>query len=145
MICIIQRVTKGKVLVNGQVYSEIGKGYVILVGFCDKDTEDNVLKMSEKIVNLRVMADENGKMNLSIIDTKGEILLVSQFTLCADTSQRRPSFIKAKNPDDAKKLYELLTKKLQEKNIPVKTGKFGQYMDVEIVNDGPVTIILNSR
>ncbi len=92
------------------------------------------------------MSDENGKMNKSIIETKGEILLVSQFTLCADvTGGRRPSFIKAKEPKEAERLYLLLVKKLKEKNIVVKTGKFGSYMEVQIVNDGPVTIIIDSK
>lgn len=144
MITVIQRVTQGKVFVEDRLYSQIHKGYVILVGFCEEDNENDVVKMSNKIANLRVMADENGKMNLSIIDAKAEILLVSQFTLCGDVSQRRPSFIHAKKPDEAEKLYRLLIKKLKEKNIPVKTGKFGEYMDVQIYNDGPVTIILNS-
>lgn len=145
MIAVIQRVSQGKVSINNQIYSQIGKGYVILVGFCQEDNEKEVIKMAEKIANLRVMVDEKGKMNLSIIDTKGEILFVSQFTLCGDTSQRRPSFIHAKKPEEAEKLYQLLIDKLKEKNIPVKTGKFGEYMEVEIHNDGPVTIILNSQ
>jgi D-tyrosyl-tRNA(Tyr) deacylase len=101
--------------------------------------------MAEKIANLRIMADENEKMNLNLSQVKGEILLVSQFTLCADTSQRRPSFLKAEKPEIAKKLYQLLIEKLREKNIPVKTGSFGNYMTVEIINDGPVTIILDSK
>lgn len=144
MIALIQRVKSGKVLVERKIYSQIGKGYVILVGFCQGDNEKIVEKMAEKIANLRIMADEEGKMNLNLSQVGGEILLVSQFTLCADTSQRRPSFIKAMKEGEAKKLYEFLIKKLQEKNLPVKTGKFGHYMKVEIVNDGPVTIILNS-
>jgi len=145
MIAVIQRVKTAKVLINNQIYSQIKKGYTILVGFCQEDTQQSVEKMAQKIAHLRVMADENGKMNLSIIDTKGEILLVSQFTLCADTNQRRPSFLSAKNPKEAKKLYQLFVEKLQKKNIPVKTGKFGHYMTVEIVNDGPVTIIMDSK
>ncbi|GAB4219798.1 MAG: D-aminoacyl-tRNA deacylase [Candidatus Microgenomates bacterium] len=145
MIALIQRVKSGKVIVENKQYSTINHGYVILVGFCEKDNEEILKKMAEKIVNLRIMADDKGKMNLNISQVKGEILLVSQFTLCADTSQRRPSFIKALKEDEAKKLYELLIKLLNEKNIPVKTGKFGCYMTVEIVNDGPTTIILDSN
>jgi D-tyrosyl-tRNA(Tyr) deacylase len=145
MIAVIQRVKSGKVLIEEKIYSKIDKGYVILVGFCQKDNENIVLKMTEKIANLRIMADENGKMNLNLSKVKGEILLVSQFTLCADTSQRRPSFINALNEKEAKKLYQFLIKKLQEKNIPVKTGSFGNYMTVEIINDGPTTIILDSK
>jgi D-tyrosyl-tRNA(Tyr) deacylase len=145
MIAVVQRVKSGKVLVDEKIFSQINQGYVILVGFCQGDNENIVLKMAEKIANLRIMADENGKMNLNLSQVKGEILLVSQFTLCADTSQRRPSFISALNEEEAKKLYQFLIKKLQEKNIPVKTGSFGNYMTVEIINDGPTTIILDSK
>jgi len=145
MIAVVQRVKSGKVLVNEKIFSQINYGYVILVGFCQGDNENIVSKMAEKIANLRIMADENGKMNLNLSQVKGEILLVSQFTLCADTSQRRPSFINALNEKEAKKLYQFLIKKLQEKNIPVKTGSFGNYMIVEIINDGPTTIILDSK
>ena len=145
MIAVIQRVKSGRVLIENKVYSQINHGYVILVGFCQKDNENIVSKMAEKITNLRIMADEKGKMNFNISQVKGEILLVSQFTLCADTSQRRPSFIKALEPQKAEKLYHLLAKKLEEKNLLVKTGKFGSCMTVEIINDGPVTIILDSK
>lgn len=145
MISVIQRVKKASVIVENKTFSKIDKGYAILVGFCQEDNEKIVEKMAEKIANLRIMADDKGKMNLNLSQTKGEILLVSQFTLCADTSQRRPSFIKAMKEDEAKKLYHFLIKKLQEKNLVVKTGKFGCYMEVEIINDGPVTIILDSN
>jgi D-tyrosyl-tRNA(Tyr) deacylase len=145
MIAVIQRVKSGRVLIENKVYSQINHGYVILVGFCQKDNENIVSKMAEKITNLRIMADEKGKMNFNISQVKGEILLVSQFTLCADTSQRRPSFIKALEPQKAEKLYHLLAKKLEEKNLLVKTGKFGSCMTIEIKNDGPVTIILDSK
>lgn len=145
MVVLIQRVKSGKVFVEGKIYSQIGKGYVILVGFCRGDDEKIVEKIAEKIANLRIMADEKGKMNYNLSQVGGEILLVSQFTLCADTSQRRPSFIKALKEEEAKRLYEFLVKKLQEKNLPVRTGKFGYYMQVEIINDGPVTIILETE
>ena len=145
MIAVVQRVKSGRVLIENKVYSKINHGYVILVGFCQEDNENIVSKMAEKIANLRIMADKDGKMNLNLSQVKGEILLVSQFTLCADTSQRRPSFISALNEEEAKKLYQFLIKKLQEKNIPVKTGSFGNYMTVEIINDGPTTIILDSK
>jgi len=145
MISLIQRVKSGKVFVDNKIYSQINHGYVILVGFCENDNEEIVKKMAEKIANLRIMADDQGKMNLNISQVNGEILLVSQFTLCADISQRRPSFIKALKEDEAEKLYQLLIKLLTEKNIPVKTGKFGHYMTVEIINDGPTTIILDSK
>ncbi len=144
MIAVVQRVKKASVLINNETYSQIGKGYLIFIGFCQDDNEKTVEKMAGKIANLRVMADDKGKMNLNINQANGEILLVSQFTLCADTSQRRPSFIKAKKTDEAKKLYQQLIHQLTEKNLPVKTGCFGCYMEVEIINDGPVTIILNT-
>lgn len=145
MIAVIQRVKKAKVSVENKIYSEINQGYAILIGFCENDNEKTAEKMAEKIANLRIMPDDQGKMNLNLAQASGEILLVSQFTLCADTSQRRPSFIKAMKEDEAKKLYEYLIKKLQEKNLVVKTGKFGYYMEVEIINDGPTTIIFDSR
>ncbi|MBI2051888.1 D-tyrosyl-tRNA(Tyr) deacylase [Candidatus Roizmanbacteria bacterium] len=146
MIVLIQRVIQGKVLVQNNVFSKIGRGYVVLLGIFQEDTEQDVSKLAEKLSTLRIMADKEGKMNLSITDAKGEVLVVSQFTLCADLSQgRRPSFIKAKNPEEAEKLYELFVSKLKEKGISVKTGKFGQYMEVQILNDGPVTIIADSK
>jgi D-aminoacyl-tRNA deacylase len=146
MIALIQRVTRGKVSINDKLFSEIGNGYVILLGIFEDDKEDDVVKLVDKIANLRVMNDEEKRMNRSILETKGEILLVSQFTLCADVSGgRRPSFIKAKKPDEAEKLYRLTIDKLAEKGIPVKTGRFGAYMDVQLSNDGPVTIIIDSK
>ena len=146
MIALIQRVSSGKVTVKNKLISEIAKGYVILLGIFEEDEDADVLKLVEKISSLRIMSDAQDKMNLSIVDVKGEILLVSQFTLVADlTSGRRPSFIKAKSPDMAKPLYELFIHKLKEKGIPVKTGQFGTYMQVNIVNDGPVTIIADSK
>jgi len=146
MITLIQRVKKGAVSIKGRIFSQISSGYVILLGIFEEDTEKDVVGLTEKIVALRIMSDEKGKMNKSIIETKGEILLVPQFTLCADVKGgRRPSFIKAKKPDEAKKLYKLFAQKLQEKNIAVKTGKFGEYMMVKIFNDGPVTIIVDSK
>lgn len=146
MIALIQRVSEGSVTVNNKLFSEIGKGYVILLGIFEEDGVKDIDKVVEKIANLRIMSDEHDKMNRSILDTKGEVLLVSQFTLCADlTYGRRPSFIKAKKPDEAKKLYDLTTQKLKDKGISVKNGKFGEYMEVAIKNDGPVTVILNSK
>jgi D-tyrosyl-tRNA(Tyr) deacylase len=146
MICLIQRVTKAKVVIENKVYSEILKGYVILLGIFKDDDEKDVNFLVDKIVNLRINQDKQDKMNLSIQDIKGEILVVSQFTLCADTTGgRRPSFINAKKPDEAKKLYELFISKFKEKNINVKTGKFGEKMEIQIFNNGPVTIILDSK
>lgn len=144
MKVVVQRVKKARVLVEKKVFSEIGNGYLALVGFCQDDIQEKVLKMADKLANLRVMADENGKMNYNLIQTKGEILVVSQFTLCADTSQRRPSFISALKEEQAKKLYLLLIDQLKKRGLTVKAGKFGSYMEVELVNDGPVTIILEN-
>lgn len=146
MISVIQRVTQASVTVEGNVISQIGKGYAILVGIFEDDTMEDVEKSVKKIATIRIMSDEEDKMNRSILDVGGEILLVSQFTLCGDiTGGRRPSFIKAKKPEDAKKMYEHMVKLLQNEGINVQTGQFGTYMDVKIHNDGPVTIILNSK
>jgi len=146
MIVLIQRVKRAQVLIKEKLFAQINNGYVILLGIFDKDDEKDIFNLTEKVANLRIMSDEKGKMNKSILETKGEILLVSQFTLCADTEGgRRPSFIKAKPAKEAKILYQLFVQKLKEKNIPVKTGEFGEYMEVQIFNDGPVTIIINSK
>lgn len=146
MLALIQRVTSTKVTIDHQVYSQVNRGYVILLGVFQEDSENDVEKLSDKVVKLRIMADEQGKMNRSITDVKGEILVASQFTLCADLSGgRRPSFIKAKPPHEAEKLYQLFIKRLIEQGITVKNGKFGEYMEVEIINDGPVTIIADSK
>ncbi len=146
MIALIQRVSKSEVVIQDKPYSQIKKGYVILLGAFADDGEKDVKKLVEKIVNLRIMSDEQGRMNKSILDAKGEVLVVSQFTLSADLSGgRRPSFIKAMKPKEAEKLYELFVKILEEKGLNVKTGKFGQYMKVQISNDGPVTIIADSK
>jgi len=145
MISLIQRVTKATVNIKNKEFSSISKGYVILLGIFEEDNETDVKKLVDKIVGLRIMSDKDNKMNHSIKDIGGEVLLVSQFTLCADVSGgRRPSFIKAKNPEGAEKLYELFAKQLGNNGIKVKTGSFGDYMEVEIFNDGPVTIILDS-
>lgn len=145
MISLIQRVKKASVHINSECYSEISAGYAILVGIYETDTKTDVEKSVHKILNLRIMSDEEDKMNRSILDTKGEILLVSQFTLCGDISGgRRPSFIKAKKPDDARVMYEYMVELLKKQGVTVKIGKFGNYMDVRIHNDGPVTIIVDS-
>ena len=144
MIALIQRVKRGKVTVEEEIYSEIGQGYVIFLGIYQGDTEKEVEKLAEKITNLRIMSDTAGKMNLSILDVKGNILVVSQFTLTADlTFGRRPSFIKAARPDLAKKLYVLFVEELKRNGVEcVKTGLFGTYMHVHLINDGPVTIVI---
>lgn len=146
MISLIQRVTNAEVDINGKTFSSIGAGYVILLGIFEDDSDTDVNKLVDKLVGLRIMSDKEDKMNLSILDTKGEILVVSQFTLCADVSGgRRPSFIKAKKPDEAEKLYKSFVEQISEKKLKISTGKFGEYMNVKIHNDGPVTIILDSK
>lgn len=146
MIALIQRVDSGKVVISNQTTSEIEKGYVILLGIFKEDSGKDVVKLIDKVVNLRIMSDERGKMNKSIVDTGGQILVVSQFTLAADlTGGRRPSFINAMEPIGAERIYNLFVEKLKEKGIDVKTGKFGESMQVQIFNDGPVTILADSK
>jgi len=145
MRALIQRVSKGSVTIEGKIYSSIHHGFVILLGIFKDDSEKDIDKLIPKIINLRIMDDDDGIMNKSIMETNGEILLVSQFTLCADTQKgRRPSYINAMRPESAKILYELFIQKLTNENVSVKTGVFGGFMRVEIINDGPVTILLNS-
>ncbi len=146
MIVIIQRVLRGSVKIEGKEHSKIGKGYVILVGFCKEDKEEYVDKMANKIKNLRIFEDEEGKMNKSINEINGEILLVPNFTLCASIRKgRRPSFDKAMEPESAKKLFNIFESKLRNFGINVKTGIFGAKMEVEIINDGPVTFIITNE
>jgi len=144
MKLVIQRVTKASVSVQEKIISEIGNGFLILLGIGKEDTEETIRKIAEKIVKLRIMSDENDKMNKSILDVDGEILVVSQFTLLADTTGgNRPSFIDAAPPEQAKELYELFVEELIQLGVKkVETGNFGAYMRVSLINDGPVTIIL---
>lgn len=145
MKAVLQRVSSAKVIVATQCISQIARGYVILIGIDKQDSEQDVIKLVEKIIYFRIMADENEKMNKSILDTKSDILVVSQFTLCADLSSgRRPDFFPAKEPKEAERLYKLFVEKLREKGLRVKTGVFGAMMEVQIFNDGPVTFILDS-
>ena len=146
MRSVIQRVLSASVTVNGKKISEIGIGLLILVGVARKDVEKDVDYLVNKTAGLRIFKDKNQNMNLSIKDVGGGALVVSQFTLCADTNRgKRPSFIEAADPKLAENLYELYCQKLQDMEIPVSRGKFGSMMDVELVNDGPVTILLNSQ
>ncbi len=146
MIALIQRVTKSLVTIDAKVFSGIGHGYTILLGILADDTDEDIKKIIPKIVHLRIMDDENGKMNRSILDTRGEILVVSQFTLCADVTQgRRPSYTQAMKPEEAKKIYNIFVEELKKTGVPVKTGEFGAMMEVEIYNDGPVTILIDSK
>ncbi len=144
MKLIVQRVNKAKVkkASDGSVTGEIGLGLFVLVGFKKGDTEKEIKELTEKLSKLRVMSDGKEKMNLSVKDVGGSILVVSQFTLYANTKDgNRPSFIDAEEPNKARELYELFIAKLREKEIKVETGSFGDYMKIETELDGPVTII----
>lgn len=144
MRVLVQRSKNSKVTIDGKINGKIDHGFVLLVGFTNGDNEAIIDKMINKIINLRIFEDENEKMNLSILDTKGSILSISQFTLYANCKEgRRPSFVEALNPNDATKLYDLFNEKLG-KLIHVETGIFGADMKVEIYNDGPVTVMLDS-
>lgn len=145
MKAVIQLVSKAAVTVEGEEKREIGPGYVILLGVAEGDTEETMKKMVKKIIDLRLFQDENGKTNLSVEDVKGDFLVVSQFTLLADCRKgRRPSFVKAGNPAEAKKIYEAFIEECKKRIDTVKHGEFGAYMQVELVNDGPFTIVLDS-
>lgn len=145
MRILVQRVKNASVTVDGQLFSQIKQGYLLLVGFSNNDDENIVELMTQKLLNLRICDDSDGKMNLSIIDTKGEILSVSQFTLYADSSKgRRPSFIDACNPERAVQLYDYFNDNLRKSGLKVETGKFRAEMDVQLVNSGPITIMLDS-
>lgn len=145
MRILVQRVKNASVTIDGQLFSQIKQGYLLLVGFSNNDDENIVELMTQKLLNLRICDDSDGKMNLSIIDTKGEILSVSQFTLYADSSKgRRPSFIDACNPERAVQLYDYFNDNLRKSGLKVETGKFRAEMDVQLVNSGPITIMLDS-
>ena len=147
MIVIIQRVSEASVKVEGDVIGAIGKGLMVLVGFEDADTEEDLVWMAGKVINLRIFDDDNGIMNLSVKDVSGELLIVSQFTLHASTKKgNRPSYIKAAKPDISIPLYEQFVALLDEQiDSEVQTGEFGADMKVSLVNDGPVTIYIDSK
>ena len=146
MRCVIQRVTRASVAVAGEIVGRIDRGFLVLIGAEDGDTESDARYCAEKIAGLRVFEDENGKMNLALRDAGGAVLLVSQFTLLADARHgRRPDFIHAARPEAAEPLCELVRGMLEEKGLAVETGRFRTEMQVELVNDGPVTILLDSR
>ena len=143
MKALIQRVKSASVSISGELYSSINKGILIFLGVEKEDEKVNAEKLADKILKLRIFEDENEKMNLSVKDVNGELLVVSQFTLCGDCKKgTRPSFDKAASPQDAVDLYEYFIKYLKEQKIKVETGKFRAMMDVELVNDGPVTFWL---
>ena len=146
MKALLQRVTGATVSVAGEVVGRIGQGLVIFVGVASGDAEKDAHYLIQKIINLRIFSDEASKFNLSALDVKGELLVVSQFTLLADTSKgRRPSFIDAAPPAQAEELFEQFVEQARATGLKVATGRFQQYMQVEIHNDGPVTILLDSR
>ena len=146
MRAVVQRVSSGLVLIDGKIVGKIGKGLVILLGVRNGDTEADAKFLADKCVNLRIFTDENGKFNLSALDVKGELLAISQFTLYGDTRKgRRPSFIEAAPPEASEPLYEKFVDYLRESGLKVATGEFGAMMLVEINNDGPVTIIVESK
>lgn len=143
MKLVIQRVKKAQVDVEGKTVGKIEKGYMVLCGITHTDTEKEADYLAKKLVNLRVFEDENEKMNLSIKDVGGELLIISQFTLYGDCSGgNRPSFTNVAKPDEANKLYEYFLQKCREENIKVEKGIFGAHMEVSLINDGPVTIIM---
>ncbi|HIV31716.1 MAG TPA: D-tyrosyl-tRNA(Tyr) deacylase [Candidatus Pullichristensenella excrementipullorum] len=146
MRMVVQRVTRASVTVDGEVTGKIGKGYMVLVGSEVGDTEADARLCADKLAGLRVFVDDEDKMNRSVLDVGGEILLVSQFTLLGDARHgRRPSFIAAARPEEAEPLLETMKAMLEEKGLHVETGRFRAHMDVELVNDGPVTILIDSR
>ncbi len=146
MKALLQRVSKASVSVAGEEVGRIGKGLVVFLGVADGDTEKDAQYLIQKIINLRIFADAAEKFNLSALDIGGELLLVSQFTLLADTRKgRRPSFIGAAPPEQAEKLFDYFVGLARGSGLKVATGRFQQYMQVEIHNDGPVTVMLDSR
>ena len=143
MKALIQRVKHASVSIDGELFSEIGKGILVFLGVEKDDTTQNAEKLAQKVLNLRIFEDENEKMNFSLKDIGGEILVVSQFTLCGDCKKgTRPSFDKAAPPERAVDLYEYFIKYIQQEGLTPKTGKFRAMMDVSLVNDGPVTFLI---
>lgn len=143
MKVLIQRVKQASVTIDNKLYSSINKGILALVGIEKSDTFENVQKMAKKLVNLRIFTDENDKMNLSLLDINGEMLIVSQFTLCGNCKKgTRPSFDNSASPEIANKLYEDFIKEIASYGIKYGTGQFGAMMDVALINDGPVTFML---
>jgi D-aminoacyl-tRNA deacylase len=142
---VVQRVSRAAVRVDGSAVGSIGLGFVILLGVGKGDTTSDAEFIDDRVAGLRVFADSAGKMNLALGAVNGELLVVSQFTLHADTSQRRPYFSNAAPPEQARALYEYFLSLLRRRGVKVEAGMFGVHMDVELINDGPVTILLDSR
>ena len=146
MKAVVQRVSKANVKVDKKIIADIQTGLIVLLGVGHNDTEKDAGYLADKIINLRIFEDDNGKMNRSLIDVKGDLLVVSQFTIMGDCRKgRRPSFINAAPPDMANKLYEYFIEQTKIKGIKTKTGKFQALMDVSLVNEGPVTILLDTE
>ncbi len=143
MRAVLTRVTSASVTIDGNKVADMGKGFLVLLGVHVSDTEEKAKKMADKICGLRIFEDENGKMNINPKDAGAELIIVSQFTLYADTSSRRPGFTEAARPDLAIPLYEMVVKECKDRGFKVQTGEFGADMKVESVNDGPVTIVLD--
>jgi D-tyrosyl-tRNA(Tyr) deacylase len=144
MRVVLQRVARASVTVEDRVVGSIGRGFLLLVGFAAGDGEEQIRWMADKIVGLRVFPDDEGRMNRDLLDVGGALLVVSQFTLYADARKgRRPSFVGAAQPDEAESNYEKFVYELEQRELPVATGEFGALMSVELVNDGPVTLILD--
>lgn len=143
MKALIQRVKRASVTIEGKLFSSIDNGLLVFLGVQKSDTNDNADKLAQKLVNLRIFEDENEKMNLSLKDVGGQMLVVSQFTLCGDCKKgTRPSFDNAEHPDKANKLYEYFVSQIKNQGIETQTGSFGAMMDVELINDGPVTFMV---
>ena len=146
MRAVVQRCRRGSVSVDGETIGSIGQGFVVLLGVGKADTDADASYMADKVIDLRVCEDENGKMNRSLLDAGGAMLAISQFTLYGDArGQRRPSFIEAAPPDEGLRLFELFVEKARERGVRIETGRFGAHMIVEIENDGPVTVLLDSE
>lgn len=146
MRSVVQRVTEASVTVDQRLVGKIGPGLLVLLGVEENDTEKDAVYMADKISKLRIFEDENGKMNISVKDVNGSVLVVSQFTLLGDArGQNRPGFTKAAAPEEADRLYQVVCQRLRELDVPVETGEFQTHMQVTLTNDGPVTILLDSK
>lgn len=146
MRAVVQRVSRARVTVAGEVTGEVGRGLLVLIGVAEGDTQDDAAWIAEKVVGLRIFPDDEGKMNRSLVEIGGELLAVSQFTLLGDCRKgRRPSFIAAARPEEAVALYRAFVAEVQGQGIRVAEGRFQEHMNVELVNDGPVTLLVDSR
>ena len=146
MIIVVQRCSEAKVTVNNKIISQIKSGLMVLVGINKGDEFSDADKVVDKIINLRIFNDEKNKMNLSVLDINGSVMVVSQCTLCGDTRKgRRPSFINAENPDRGLEIYDHVVTRFRDKGLNTVTGEFGAMMDIELVNEGPATFIINSK